>query len=612
MVSELLSAKALAPILTKLSGSFAESAKGPAAKIRDQLKVKFKVGFDEYVQQQIKRCSTVKTIIGSNSPLSLPDLYVNLYVTSGPKRLRDDDLLEAGEKLNRFVFLATAGSGKTMLMRYLYFKFLQEQFDRLPIFVELRDLNEAPDQNMLEFIRGRIGEYIEGFTLDQLKYALKNDMLVLFLDGYDEIDHDKRTKRAREITSLAGRYDNLIIFISSRPDDSFSGWERFHTFRLEHFTKPQVTALIEKIPYDEDIKALFMKKLEGGLYETHKEFLVNPLLTTMMLVTLAQFADVPAKIHLFYEYAFEALFARHDVTKGGFRRKRHVDVPLDDYRRLFAYFCTISYLRETFSFSQATALEVLENGIRSSQIDVKKDEMLEDLSSCTCMLVRDGLDYVFSHRSFQEYFVAYFFSRVKVDEFPRVAPRLVARGTLDNVFVMISEMNKEKFEEVWALPQLSAMWETMEGFDVENDPVGYVMAVYETSDGALFPEARLTTLRQSTSTKSSTRHTLYRVYNLFERINSQLSDIYERDGLLVERIKKGQLLKDDKRFQPLRGDNSSAIFQFKLQRSDNLWLKESSFVPFAQVEVREVSHLLSELRERVAQRQAGAAAIFDF
>src|SRR5947209_16625711 len=102
------------------------------------------------------------------------------------------------------------------------------------------------------------------------------------------------------------------------------------------------------------------------------EFLVNPMLTIMMLVTLAQFAEVPAKIHLFYEYAFEALFARHDVTKGGFQRKRHVSVPLDDYRRLFAYFCAISYLREIFSFSHATALEILDKSISSSQIRAKK------------------------------------------------------------------------------------------------------------------------------------------------------------------------------------------------------------------------------------------------
>ena len=49
--------------------------------------------------------------------------------------------------------------------------------------------------------------------------------------------------------------------------------------------------LLSNIPYDEDIKTVFHRKLNEGLYESHKEFLRNPLLTIMMLITLAQFAE---------------------------------------------------------------------------------------------------------------------------------------------------------------------------------------------------------------------------------------------------------------------------------------------------------------------------------
>ena len=225
------------------------------------------------------------------------------------------------------------------------------------MFIELRDINDYPDSSILEFIKDKIQEHIPGFTVDQLKYALKEGMIALFLDGYDEIDHDRRRKRAREIISLAGRYNESIIFVSSRPDEAFIGWERFTNYQLSAFTENQVRALVQRIPYDENIKALFVKKLDTGLYETHKEFLRNPLLTLMMLITLEQFAEIPAKIHLFYEHAFEALFRWHDVTKsGGFQRKRHVSIALDDYRRLFSYFCTISYLKEIFRFTESSAL----------------------------------------------------------------------------------------------------------------------------------------------------------------------------------------------------------------------------------------------------------------
>jgi predicted NACHT family NTPase len=308
-------------LLGKLAGSLAESAKGPAAKKKDELKVRFKVGFDEYISQQATRYSNVKTIIGSNIPLKLKDVYVNLYIAKDSHNnksvnIRDDDFLRIGGDLKRIVFTATAGAGKSMLP-YLFFLFLSDQSERLPVFIELRDINDYPDSSILEIIKDKIQEHIPGFTVDQLKYALKEGMIAQFLDGYDEIDHDRRRKRALEIISLAGRYNESIIFVSSRPDEAFIGWERFTNYQLSAFTENQVRNLIQEVPYDENIKALFVEKLDTGLYETHKEFLINPLLTFMMLITLEQFAEIPAKIHLYYEYAFEALFKRHDVTKSG-------------------------------------------------------------------------------------------------------------------------------------------------------------------------------------------------------------------------------------------------------------------------------------------------------
>ena len=79
-MSDLISLTKMAPLLGKLAGSLAESAKGPAAKKKDELKIRFKLGFNEYIFQQATRYANVKTIIGSNIPLSLKDVYINLYV----------------------------------------------------------------------------------------------------------------------------------------------------------------------------------------------------------------------------------------------------------------------------------------------------------------------------------------------------------------------------------------------------------------------------------------------------------------------------------------------------------------------------------------------------
>jgi predicted NACHT family NTPase len=383
---------AAAPLINKVSSEFVGPAKGIAARTREKLEVKFRKGFEAYVEKQLARASTVKTILSSNAPIPLLSIYVNSLLSSGKVAARDDDFLKDISKYRNVIFTATAGAGKSMLMRYLYMRFLDSQSERLPIFLELRDLNQYPDISLISFIRTRVADYIDGFSDGQVKYAFENGSIILFLDGFDEINHDVRKKRERELNEISARYDKLWTFVSSRPAEGFANWEKYHVFKVQPFTQKQVELLLAKIPYDEEIKSVFRKKLAEGLYETHKEFLTNPLLTIMMLVTLEQFAEVPAKIHLFYEYAFEALFGRHDVTKGGFQRKRHTSLALDDFKRLFSYFCMITYVKKSISFSSDSVLNYIQQSVSSSQISVDKTLFRNDLTESTCMLVLDGLD----------------------------------------------------------------------------------------------------------------------------------------------------------------------------------------------------------------------------
>jgi hypothetical protein len=610
------------PLITKLATAFAESAKGMAGKAKEKLEIRFKKGFAKYVDEQRGRFSTVKTIISSSTPIPLNDLYVNLFVAREKQAHRDEDFLTEMARYKNVLFTATAGAGKSMLMRYLYLKFLEVQDQRLPVFVELRDLNQS-SAGLTELIRAKIADYLEGFSIQQLKYALDTGRIVLFFDGFDEIDHDKRKTREREINELAGRFQKLWTFVSSRPAETFASWEKFHVFQVQPFTQKQVELLISKIAYDEEIKNLFRKKLSEGLYSTHKEFLTNPLLTIMMLITLEQFAEVPAKIHLFYEYAFEALFGRHDVTKGGFQRKRHTALALDDFKRLFAYFCIITYMRELYTFSSDRTLEIIQQSIHSSQIDADKLQFRNDLTESTCMLVLDGLDYTFSHRSFQEYFSAYFLSRIKPDEFERVLPRLVLRDTFDNVLNMISEMSKEKFEEAWALPALRKLCERVKDVDGSKNHIGYATRliggepklIFPRPEGHLMVSFRYDRASQDEPAEANLRMALFRIYGVFDNIHARLAKMDLHDEKIAQKIKNGELLKNDRRFdairassqRPQQGNEQSGI---PLSENDNEWLHNCYFGRFISLESELLPKLKRDVERRVAQRAQGLAEIF--
>jgi hypothetical protein len=640
MFAEWFASKALSPVAIKLAGKFLVLAKEPAARKLEEMKVTLQFGFENYIRREIDKYSKIKTILGVNVPLNLQDIYINLYIhanliRSGPARIatqsaliRDDDLIVETENKKRIVITGTAGAGKSMLMKYVFLQTLSKRDDTLPVFIELRELNDRPETSIVEYIHEKIKTGIEGFSLDQTKYALAKGIIILFLDGFDEIDFDRRLKRSKEIVQMGNLYELMTFYLSSRPDDVFRSWERFHVYNVVHLSRSQIELLVSKIPYDPELKTVFIRKLNSGLYESHKEFLVNPLLVIMMLITLEQFAEIPAKIHLFYEYAFEALFARHDSTKsGGFQRKRHVLLALDDYRRLFSYFCTISYLREMFRFDSSTILEVLSKSISASQIEVDKQSMLDDLVNCTCMISKDGLEYVFSHRSFQEYFTAYFVARVKSEEIGDVTPKLVARDRNDNVILMMSELNREQFEEAWVLPELQRIWGAIKDIDPENRLVDYLCALRGTREIRFLIEEEpddsvvrslirwnLFPTRSDLREKSlfDAKYIIQKIYNIFLDIKSKQA--LESDVKLMNEIRNGTLMPTDKRFESIRAtheSNSKRYFMLEIRakRADSIWLRRSYYAKLSALERLALKELLDEVDARVSARNDGLADI---
>ena len=70
-----------------------------------------------------------------------------------------------------------------------------------------------------------------------------------------------------------------------------------------------------------------------------------------------------------------------------------------------------------------------------------------------CVIQREGLPIVFSHRSFQEYFCAYAFLRLSREEAEPLAMRLSSRHD-DSVIPMLFEMNRSFLEDVFILPMI--------------------------------------------------------------------------------------------------------------------------------------------------------------
>ena len=211
--------------------------------------------------------------------------------------------------------------------------------------------------------------------------------------------------------------------------------------------------IIEKADYDSEVKAEFLKRLTKDFFDTHESFLSTPLLAIMLMLTFADFAEIPTSLHVFYCNAFDMLVRRHDALKSQFLRTMHSGCSAEQFRRLFASFCVITYSKSKFQFTHDEAVEFVGHALKQQNIQADPAHVLTDLSESICLLQIEGFEISFVHRSFQEYFCALFVSLA-----PSGAVALYLNSgryrTYDSVLPMLYAMVPERVEAEWALPTL--------------------------------------------------------------------------------------------------------------------------------------------------------------
>ncbi|WP_372550302.1 NACHT domain-containing protein [Acinetobacter pittii] len=196
-----------------------------------------------------------------------------------------------------------------------------------------------------------------------------------------------------------------------------------------------------------------MEELDKTLYQSHESFASNPLLLTMMLLTYEQIAEIPSKIHLFYEQAFLTLFNKHDSLKSMYKRKSFSQLPLDEFKRCLEAFSILSYCDRLYFFEENQINKYIKNAIVISDSNTTSSDFLNDLLDSVCILQRDGLGFTFTHRSFQEYFTAQFIVNKVTDKKYDLLDRIFNLNWRDNILNIIYDINSSLLERDWVIPK---------------------------------------------------------------------------------------------------------------------------------------------------------------
>lgn len=503
----------------------------------NQMQLALGTAFISYVDSTMRKYSIIKTILYKDTPVILYDFYIhpkliynNHFYTHSEFNYDCKEIVDSSSTSNitnisnKIIITGTAGIGKSTLLRHLFLN-AAKSGEYIPVFIELRNINNTKS-NLLDFIYSSMCNLNFSLKEEYFLQTLKAGKLLLLFDGFDEIEPEQYKQISKELLDLADKYDKNYFIISSRPDYAFIAWNTFTQLHLLPMNKNDALMLIAKLNFDSEIKEKFLTELNETIFDRYESFASNPLLLTIMLLTYSQCACIPDKMHIFYRQAFETLYQKHDATKAGYRRMMNTDLSIDDFRKILSCFAFQSYVENNINFPFDVAIKYLTFAKKLTNLNFKEEDFFSDLLKSVCILVQDGLQYTFSHRTFQEYFSAVFISDLPTKQQREFVEKIIIRNT--SVVHLLFDIDKVKFERNIIIPTLQDVYKTTNYQANSNE-------CYINFAKHVFSQIRLTRDGNIGFNTKHKTHFLYRLINFFyekytkkqPRCNTnQLTDAY--------------------------------------------------------------------------------------
>ena len=422
------------------------------SKVQEAKTARFaKKAIEKYQKSTFDRCSHIKTIINRGDRIDLLDIYVELKFKNSRKMVDQIEFIQDVKNRKMITISGTGGSGKSLAMKYLWLFFFAYEDSRIPVYLELRDFNSKTNTNLIILIADSVFPELPFESGRQIvTEMLKNGNFAFFFDGFDEVSESKKKETEAEIVKISELYDNNIFVISTRPREHVLSWQKFFNYDVAPLDENQVVELVRKISYDDEVKSKFISAVKKNLYKSHKSFLSIPLLVNMMVLTFSDIAEFPSKMHIFYRQAFWALFKNHDAKKEAWSREQSSGLDIEDFQSVLAALCYITNKDHNSKFSEKELIDGIDEASRLSRVKINPIDFKNDLINNVCLMLQDGLYYIFIHRSFQEYFAALFVESLPESEWITAVselPLFPGEGAVH----LLYNMSPKKFDTAVAL-----------------------------------------------------------------------------------------------------------------------------------------------------------------
>ena len=406
-------------------------------------------------------------VLGSNEPVSIDNIFTDVYILEKPLAFQRFNLLELQshqhepEKLgdetripglrvvqrkmgHRLYLLGKPGAGKTTFLKFIVHACLSGKFNKLPIFVTLKDWADSG----LDLISYIVLQFdICQFPLAEpfIEYLLESGGAIILFDGLDEVqqEYGLRQRLTSSMQNFCNKYLSSQIIITCRVAASDYTFPEFTYLEMADFNDEQVQSYARKWFHKSKVKATqFLTELAIPENKGVRDLGRSPLLLSLICLAYDETLHIPQRRIELYEEALEALLKKWDATRNIHRDEAYHKLSLGRKRQMFARIAAETFEKGQIFFTEQQLAHQIENYLGN----LPPNDAAEDLDGMTVLraisaqhgifVERAQGIFAFSHLTFQEYYAAKYI----IDN--------AGRGTLRK---LMQHLNDPRWREVFLL-----------------------------------------------------------------------------------------------------------------------------------------------------------------
>ncbi|MGF1834802.1 NACHT domain-containing protein [Photobacterium sanguinicancri] len=419
---------------------------------------------NEYLEKLAMRVSHMTAVIFPRESLKLVDFYepLSLKLYRSNKKV---DLINDIRNFDRnYLLVDRAGMGKSTFVKYLVGQFLFK-YDRVPILFELRKTKG----DLLDDLAKELDFPGNSFNRDVFYKLLHKGKFVIILDGFDEVSLSLQSDIARQINELTIKGGKNSVLVTSREQDLMPELINCQQLEFLPLTRLQVFSLMSKI--DGFTEKTIGKELENKINQVPSEFLKSPLSITLLYQTYAVNFSISKSKGVFYQKLFEAFYDGHDLrNKNGFIREKKTGLDSESFGKILRILCYSMAVENKVAFeNEAEARHYITKAIERTNLDdVSSNAFLQDLQCAVPLLVKDGSEIKFFHKTVMEYFASEY-----LNFHPESKKRIeyIVNNVKDNNFDQVIEFIRYTNEDLYHSVITKKLVSHLSSFNFSESPL---------------------------------------------------------------------------------------------------------------------------------------------